>query len=177
MQVMVPNACVNDGWAESCHEAGSRDTLHAYLEGSGLDLEVYDPTPGRRSLVTRITGSDPTAPTLCLMGHTDVVPVSPDGWSRDPFGGELVDGELWGRGALDMLNLTASMAVATKHLAREGWKPRGTLIYFAVADEEAGGRHGAGWMVANALDAVDCDWVITESGGVSVHGARGHRVT
>jgi acetylornithine deacetylase/succinyl-diaminopimelate desuccinylase-like protein len=177
MQVMIRNACVNDGRAESGQEVRSSDTLQAYLEGSGLDLEVYEPTPGRRSLITRITGSDPAAPTLCLMGHTDVVPVSPDGWSRDPFGGELVGGELWGRGALDMLNLTASMAVATKQLARQGWKPRGTLIYFAVADEEAGGRHGAGWMVANERDAVDCDWVITESGGVSVHGPRGHRVT
>ena len=61
------------------------------------------------------------------MGHTDVVPVTPSGWSRDPFGGELVDGEVWGRGAIDMLNLTASMAVATKHLARQGLRPKGTL--------------------------------------------------
>src|SRR5580765_4775465 len=120
MQVMIRNACVNDGTAASGQEVRSSDTLHAYLEGSGLDIEVYDPTPGRRSLVTRITGSDPAAPTLCLMGHTDVVPVSPDGWSRDPFGGELIDGEVWGRGAIDMLNITASQAVATCHLARTG---------------------------------------------------------
>ena len=68
MQVMIRNACVNDGRAESGHEVRSSDTLHAYLEGSGLDLEVYDPTPGRRSLVTRITGSDPAAPTLLPHG-------------------------------------------------------------------------------------------------------------
>ncbi|MEZ5250345.1 MAG: M20/M25/M40 family metallo-hydrolase [Ilumatobacteraceae bacterium] len=90
-------------------------------------------------MVARIEGSDPDAPTLCLMGHTDVVPVNPAGWSRDPFGGELVDGEVWGRGAIDMLNVTASMAVAFRQLARSGWKPKGTLVYFGVADEEAGG--------------------------------------
>jgi hypothetical protein len=68
--------------------------------------------------VARIEGSDPKAPTLCLMGHTDVVPVNPKTWTRDPFGGELVAGEVWGRGAVDMLNLTASQAVALKTLAR-----------------------------------------------------------
>ncbi|MEI5617676.1 M20/M25/M40 family metallo-hydrolase, partial [Streptomyces brasiliscabiei] len=77
----------------------------------GLDVESYEPAPGRTSLVARIEGSDPTAPTLMLMGHTDVVPVSEDRWRRDSFGGELVDGEVWGRGAVDMLDLTASMAV------------------------------------------------------------------
>ena len=77
-------------------------------------------------MVARIEGSDPDAPSLCLMGHTDVVPVNPDGWSRDPFGGELVDGEVWGRGAVDMLNLTSSMAVAFRHLATSGFRPKET---------------------------------------------------
>ena len=71
------------------------------------------------------------------MGHTDVVPVNADGWSRDPFGAELVDGMVWGRGAVDMLNLTATMAVAFRQLADSGFKPKGTLSYLAVADEEA----------------------------------------
>jgi acetylornithine deacetylase/succinyl-diaminopimelate desuccinylase-like protein len=98
------------------------DLLRAYLQGSGLDLEVYEPegAPGRASLVARIDSSDPDAPTLCLMGHTDVVPVTPAHWTRDPFGGELVNGEVWGLGAIDMLNLTASQAVALKELARRG---------------------------------------------------------
>ena len=120
LQQLIRNACVNDGTPESGQEVRSTDVLTTYLEGAGLDLEVYEPTPGRRSLVARIEGSDPSAPAMCLMGHTDVVPVSPAGWQRDPFGGELVDGEVWGRGAIDMLNLTASMAVATKHLADAG---------------------------------------------------------
>ena len=65
--------------------------------------------------------------------------MSPEGWDNDPFGGELIDGEVWGRGAIDMLNLTSSMAVAFRHLADSGFTPTGDLIYFGVADEEAGG--------------------------------------
>jgi acetylornithine deacetylase/succinyl-diaminopimelate desuccinylase-like protein len=96
------------------------------------------------------------------------VPVNAAGWQRDPFGGELVDGIVWGRGAIDMLNLTATMAVATRRLAASGFRPRGTLIYLAVADEEAGGFHGAGHLVEHEPDAVACDYVVTESGGVPI---------
>src|SRR5436305_14043988 len=117
LQQLIRNACVNDGRAESGEEGRSADLLTSYLEGSGLDLQRYEPLPGRASLVGRIEGRDPAAPTLLLMGHTDVVPVNPDGWAHDPFGGELIDGEVWGRGAIDMLNLTASMAVALRRLA------------------------------------------------------------
>src|SRR5205823_3229647 len=152
------------------------DVLQTYLEGAGLDVEGFEPTPGRRSVAARIEGSDPTAPTLLLMGHTDVVPVSPAGWSRDPFGGELVDGEVWGRGAIDMLNLTASMAVATKHLARQGWRPRATLVYLGVADEEAGGAHGAHWLVDHQRDAVGAHYATTESGAWAGRGPAGPRV-
>jgi hypothetical protein len=102
------------------------------------------------------------------MGHTDVVPVNPDGWRHDPFGGELIDGEVWGRGAVDMLNLTASMAVATKRLARNGFRPKGTLVYLAVADEEALGSMGAGHLVEHEADSVRADYVITESGGIPI---------
>lgn len=125
----------------------SVDLLDSLLAGPGLDIERHEPAPGRGSLVARIEGPDPSAPKICLMGHTDVVPVTPDGWDRDPFGGEIVDGELWGPGAIDMSNLTSSMAVAIKHLADTGRQPRGDLIHFAVADEEAGGTWGAEWML------------------------------
>ena len=117
LQELIRNQCVNDGSPESGEEERSATLLRDYLEGTGLDFTSFESLPGRRSLVARIEGSDPAAPSLCLMGHTDVVPVTASGWSHDPFGGELVDGEVWGRGAIDMLNLTASMAVATKHLA------------------------------------------------------------
>ncbi|MGH9022070.1 MAG: M20/M25/M40 family metallo-hydrolase [Acidimicrobiia bacterium] len=177
VQTLIRNQCVNDGRPESGDEWRSADALRAYLEGGGLELETYEPTPGRVSLVTRIEGSDPAAPSLLLLGHTDVVPVTPSQWARDPFGGELVDGEVWGRGAIDMLNLTATMAVAVRTLARGGFRPRGTLVYAAVADEEAGGVHGAGWLAEHETAAVGCDYVITEMGGIVNKGRAGATVT
>jgi len=165
LQQLIRNGCVNDGRPESGWEVRSASLLESYLDGAGLDLERYESAPGRDNLVTRIEGSDPAAPTLLLLGHTDVVPVNPDGWRHDPFGGELIDDVVWGRGAVDMLNLTASMAVAVKHLAGRGFSPRGTLIYAAVADEEALGTFGAAWLLKEHPDAVRADYVITESGG------------
>jgi acetylornithine deacetylase/succinyl-diaminopimelate desuccinylase-like protein len=177
LQQLIRNECVNDGRAESGEEWRSADTVRSYLQVPGLELEVYEPTPGRVSVATRIEGTDADAPSLLLLGHTDVVPVTPSHWSRDPFGGELVDGEVWGRGAIDMLNLTASMAVAVRHLAVSGFRPRGTLVYCAVADEEAGGRHGAEWLAEHAADDLGCDYVITESGGMVHDGPKGRTVT
>ena len=173
LQHLIRNACVNDGTAASGQESRSAELLRSYLDGSGVELEAYEAVPGRGSLVARIEGRKKDAPTLLLMGHTDVVPVNPDGWDRDPFGGELVDGEVWGRGAVDMLNLTASMAVATKRLASSGFNPDGTLIYLAVADEEALGTHGAKYLVEHERDAVAADYVITESGGIPMPAASG----
>jgi len=169
LQQLIRNQCVNDGTVGSGQEVRTTDVLRAYLEVSGLGIDVYElpAAPGRTSLVARIEGSDPAAPTLCLMGHTDVVPVNPKTWTRDPFGGELVNGEVWGRGALDMLNLTASQAVALKALARRpgGWRPRGSLVYLACADEEAGGTLGAGHVCEAHWDALRADYVLTENGG------------
>jgi acetylornithine deacetylase/succinyl-diaminopimelate desuccinylase-like protein len=173
LQRLIRNACVNDGTVASGHETRSVDLLRSELEGLGLDLETFEPEPGRASLVARIEGTDARAPTLLLMGHTDVVPANAEGWHRDPFSAELVDGEVWGRGAVDMLNLTASMAVAVRRLARAGWRPRGTLVYLAVADEEALGTYGAGWLTAHAADTVSADYVITESGGIPMPSASG----
>ena len=166
LQTLIRNRCVNDGTAESGHEVRNADVLRQYLGDTGLDVQQYEPTPGRGSLVARIEGSDPDAPSLCLMGHTDVVPVNESGWTHDPFGGELIDGEVWGRGAVDMLNLTASMAVAFRHLANSGFRPRGDLIYFAVADEESGSAHGMQWMADHERDAIWADYVLTENGGL-----------
>jgi acetylornithine deacetylase/succinyl-diaminopimelate desuccinylase-like protein len=175
LQTLIRNECVNDGSPESGHESRNADVLQSFLEGAGLDVARYEAIPGRASVVARIEGSDPDAPSLCLMGHTDVVPVSPEGWSHDPFGGELIDGEVWGRGAIDMLNLTSSMAVAFRHLARTGFRPKGTLIYFGVADEEAGALWGAEWMFDHHPEVIDADYCLTELGGwssVDPHGQR-----
>ncbi len=166
LATMIRNRCVNDGTPESGQEVRSADTLTAFLDGTGLDIERYEPTPGRVSIVTRIPGRDPKAPKLLLMGHTDVVPVNPDGWVNDPFGGEVIDGEIWGRGAVDMLNITSSMAVAFRRLATSGFRPAGDLIYFAVADEEAGSAHGAQWMADHHPESIRADYVLTENGGL-----------
>ena len=174
LRTLIRNGCVNTGDPASGHEDRSVDALEVYFGGSGLPCERYVSEPGRMSLITRIEGSDRHAPTLLLMGHTDVVPVNASGWQRDPFGAELVDGIVWGRGAIDMLNLTSTMAVAMRRLKKSDWKPRGTLIYLAVADEEAGGFLGAGHLVEHHADAVKCDYVITESGGVPIPTKSGH---
>jgi acetylornithine deacetylase/succinyl-diaminopimelate desuccinylase-like protein len=175
LQAMIRNGCVNDGTPESGQEVRNADTLTDYLDGAGLEIQRFEPTPGRVSIVSRIEGSDPTAPSLCLMGHTDVVPVNAEGWRRDPFGGELVDGEVWGRGAVDMLNITASMAVAFRRLASSGFRPRGDLVYFGVADEEAGSAHGAQWFADNEPDVIRADYALTENGGL--HGGTSERPT
>ena len=166
LQTLIRNACVNDGSRGSGGEGRNADVLSSVVETGGVTVERFEPAPGRVSIVARLEGTDPGAPSLCLMGHTDVVPVDPDGWSRDPFGGELVAGEVWGRGAVDMLNLTASMAVAFVDLARSPVRPRGDVIYFAVADEESGSAYGARWMADHAPEAIRADYVLTENGGL-----------
>ncbi len=175
LQLLIRNQCVNDGTMASGEETRSVDLLSQYLSGVG-DQETFEPQPGRQSLVARIEGSDPNAPSLLLMGHTDVVPVNVDGWTRDPFSGAVVDGFVWGRGAIDMLNLTASQAVAFRRLADSGFKPRGSLIYLAVADEEAQGVWGAHWLLDHEREAVYADYVLTESGGFQVPTLEGIRL-
>ncbi len=181
LQTLIRSECVNDGSPESGEEVRNADVLQTYIEGPGVLIERFEPTPGRVSIVGRIEGSDPNAPSLCLMGHTDVVPVNPAGWINDPFGGEILDDitgtggpkEVWGRGAVDMLNLTASMAVAFRSLARSGFRPTGDLLFFGVADEEAGSAHGARWMADHHPDAIRADYVLTESGGLHSRAGRG----
>lgn len=176
LQDLIRNACVNDGTVASGEEIRNADLIAGYLGYGGFDVQTFEPQPKRRSVLAKIEGSDPTAPTLMLMGHTDVVPVNVDGWSRDPFAAELDDGMIWGRGAVDMLNLTSTMAVAFRHLVQSGFRPRGTLLYLAVADEEALGTWGAKYLVEHELDHVHADYVVTESGGFQVPTAAGTRL-
>ena len=173
LQHLIRNECVNDGTPASGQEHRSADLLATYLEGSGVEMETYEPLPGRTSLVAKLPGTDPSAPSLTLLGHTDVVPANGEDWRHDPFGGELIDGEVWGRGAIDMLNLTATMATGLRHLAKGGFRPAGDLTYVAVADEEAIGIHGAKWLCEHQADEVNSDYVITESGGFPSIGADG----
>jgi acetylornithine deacetylase/succinyl-diaminopimelate desuccinylase-like protein len=176
LQLLIRNGCVNDGTPASGGESRNAEALRAFLteasDGDVADHEVVEPVAGRGSIVARIEGSDPSAPSLCLMGHTDVVPFNGDTWQRDPLGGELEangdgDLEVWGRGAVDMLNQTAAMTVAFRRLVRSGFRPRGDLVLFGAADEEAGGRIGAGALVESHADAVVTDYCLTEFGGFS----------
>ncbi|MFV0524307.1 MAG: M20/M25/M40 family metallo-hydrolase [Acidimicrobiales bacterium] len=176
LQALIRNRCVNDGTPESGHEDRNASLLQGLIEHPALDIQRYEVLPGRSSIIARWAGTDPEAPALCLMGHTDVVPVSPDGWTHDPFGGELIGDEIWGRGAVDMLNLTSSMAVVFRHLVTSGRRLPGDVVFFAVADEEAGGRYGAGPLVADEWDALRCDYVLTEFGGIPLRSPRGTSV-
>ncbi len=160
LRAMIRNACVNDGSPDSGHEHRSVATLQAYLGSPGT---VVEPHPGRQSVVFRVPGRDPEAPALMLLPHLDVVPANPRGWTRDPFAADCHDGFVWGRGALDMLNITAAMAAVFRpYLTGELPPLPGDLVLGAVADEEAGGALGAGYLVEHAWDLVACDYLLTE---------------
>jgi acetylornithine deacetylase/succinyl-diaminopimelate desuccinylase-like protein len=167
LQTLIRNDCVNDGTATSGGEIRSVETIRAFLPSRGHDQISFEPLPGRGSLLASIRGSDPNAPSVTFMGHIDVVPVTEPGrWQHDPFGGELHDGVIWGRGAVDMLDVTATMTSAFLRLIEEGFTPRGTLNLLAVADEEALGTHGAEFLCAEHADLVGTDIVLTEFGGM-----------
>lgn len=120
--------------------------------------------PERANLVARIRGTG-DGPSLALLSHTDVVLADPAEWQRDPFGGELVEDEVWGRGALDMKGEVAASAVAVATLAREGWRGSGDLVFVAAADEEVGAGYGLQWLVGEHPDAVRTDFSLNEGAG------------
>lgn len=159
LQQLIRNTCVNDGTPGSGHEYRSVETLQEFL---GVPGEIFEPMPGRQSLVYRVEGSDPAAPSLALAPHIDVVPVDQSGWTQDPFGGDIVDGFVYGRGAVDMLNVTAAMAVAAKPYITGEVEPRGDLVFVALADEEAGGRFGAMPLTEQRWDLARADYLLTE---------------
>src|SRR5439155_20412896 len=116
------------------NEPGAAELLRDYLEQSGVECELYAKVPERANLVARIPGRG-DGPKLLFLSHTDVVFADASEWSADPFGGELRDGEVWGRGALDMKGQVAASAVAIASLARDGFAPAGDLIFAAAAGE------------------------------------------
>ena len=119
------------------NETLAAELLGEYLAESGVQYELYAKAPQRANLVARLPGSG-GGPRLLLLSHTDTVLADPAEWKLDPWSGELRDGEVWGRGALDMKGQAAASAVAIASLAREGFRPRGDLIFAACADEEVG---------------------------------------
>lgn len=170
---LMRNACVNTGERTSGGEIKSVRTIQEFL---GVKGSVVEPLPGRASVVFRHEGSDPSAPKLLLIPHLDVVPADPSEWTHDPFSGTRVDGFVWGRGAVDMLNVTAAMVTLFKAIGdRDVPAPSGDIILAAVADEEAGGAHGAAGLVDNHWDLIACDAVLTEVAGPLI-GPKGRQV-
>src|SRR5262245_3840483 len=146
------------------NETQAAELLRDYLGDHGVACELYARVPERANLVARIAGRG-DGPSLLLLSHTDVVLADPAEWHLDPFGGELRNGEVWGRGALDMKGQVAAEAVAMASLARDGFEPLGDLIFAATADEEVGAGFGAQWLCEVHPDAVRADYCINEGGG------------
>jgi acetylornithine deacetylase/succinyl-diaminopimelate desuccinylase-like protein len=167
---LIRNACVNTGHPDSGHEDRSVATLEQYFAGRGLAGKVFRAREGRGSLLVRVPGTDPEAPSLMLMGHLDVVPAQADDWSADPFAAEIRDGQVWGRGAVDMLCWTAAQAVGlAEALSRApGGRFAGDVAFLALADEEASGRWGAQHLTENFWSEVKADYMVTELGGFFV---------
>jgi acetylornithine deacetylase/succinyl-diaminopimelate desuccinylase-like protein len=147
------------------NERPAIEHLDRYLRAAGFETQLLAADENRPNLVATLSGDD-DGPILGLLGHVDTVLADPADWTHDPWSGEVVDGYLWGRGALDMKDQVAAEAVAAATRARAGWRPaRGALKLLFVADEETGGDVGAAWLCAEHPDAARCDMLLNEGAG------------
>lgn len=177
LQRLISLASVNDLTPDSGNEEAAADLFESFFDGLPVEVERIEPHPGRTTLVVTLRGTDPSAQPLTFLGHTDVVPVDEKHWTHPPFAGQISEGSIWGRGSVDMLHLTAAMAVVTRRLAEEvsrgGARPAGTLTFVAAADEEARGGLGVPWIGEHRADAFPWDAQLSEMGGAHIRGARG----
>ena len=177
LQRLIALASVNDLTPDSGNEEAAADLFESFFDGLPVEVERIEPHPGRTTLVVTLRGSDPSAQPLTFLGHTDVVPVDEKHWTHPPFAGQISEGNIWGRGSVDMLHLTAAMAVVTRRLAEEvsrgGARPAGTLTFVAAADEEARGGLGVPWIGEHRADAFPWDAQLSEMGGAHIRGAHG----
>jgi acetylornithine deacetylase/succinyl-diaminopimelate desuccinylase-like protein len=147
------------------NELEAQRFLRQQLEQVGFECELLGVSADRPNLVARLRGTSP-GKTLCYLSHVDTVLADPEEWSTDPWSGELRDGYVWGRGALDMKGQVASEVAAAAALARSGWRPAGgDLLVVVTCDEEAGAALGARWLCEQAADKVRCDWIVNEGAG------------
>lgn len=159
----------NYGGGKSNGEADAAQYIAAHLTSLGLRPQLFEPEPGRVSVVARVEGADPTKPALVVHGHTDVVPAQPDNWSVDPFAGVIKDGMLWGRGAVDMKNMDAMILTALDDIISADKRPARDLVIAFFADEEAGGVLGSGHLVNNHPEIfAGATEAISEVGGYSI---------
>jgi acetylornithine deacetylase/succinyl-diaminopimelate desuccinylase-like protein len=149
-------------------ERAAAEYTAGLIEEVGLDAEIFESAPGRASVVTRMAGEDPSASALVVHGHLDVVPALRDQWSVDPFGAELKDGLIWGRGAVDMKDMDAMILSVMRGFARTGRKPKRDIVFAFFADEEAGGEYGARYAVDKRAELFEgATEAISEVGGFS----------
>jgi acetylornithine deacetylase/succinyl-diaminopimelate desuccinylase-like protein len=149
-------------------ERAAQEELAALLDGAGFEVELAGRTPERPNLSARLRGAA-EGPVLGLLSHVDTVYATPEDWRHDPWSGDLADGAVWGRGALDMKSQTAAEVAAGLSLAREGWRPaRGDLLVLVVVDEETGGTEGAKWLCAERPDLARCDFLLNEGAGAVI---------
>jgi len=159
-------------------ERAAQEHLAGLFEDAGFEVALAGRTEPRPNLVARLRGHA-EGPVLCLLSHMDTVYATPADWRHDPWSGDLADGCVWGRGALDMKSQTAAETAAAIGLARSGWRPaRGDLLVVCVVDEETGGGEGAQWICAERPDLVRCDFLLNEGGGAVIpyDGRRVHGV-
>ncbi|GAB3491980.1 M20/M25/M40 family metallo-hydrolase [Nocardiopsis coralliicola] len=159
----------NRGGGDGDERAAAEYTA-ALLEEIGAAPKILERSPRRSNVVARIPGTDPAAPGLLVHGHLDVVPAEPGEWTVHPFSGEVRDGAVWGRGAIDMKNADAMVLAAVRRWARAGVRPRRDIVLAFTADEEASAADGAAWLAAEHAELfADCTEGVSESGGRTVH--------
>lgn len=162
---------VNTGDAATIGDGETRAALYVKerLDEVGYETVLVEPRPGRASVVARLAGSDPDAGALVAHAHLDVVPVDADDWTHPPFGAEIHDGLLYGRGAVDMKDFAGMLLAIARAFRRDGVIPRRDLIFAFFADEEAGGVWGARWLVENRPELfAGATEAISEVGGFSI---------
>jgi len=139
------------------------------LTDAGLTPAIFESAPGRASVVARWSGADSSRDALLIHGHLDVVPANAEDWQVDPFSGEVKDGSVWGRGAVDMKDMDAMTLAVLKDWVREGKLPPRDVVFAFVADEEAGGTYGAHHLVDHHADLFEgCTEAVSEVGGFSM---------
>ncbi|HEY1532090.1 MAG TPA: M20/M25/M40 family metallo-hydrolase [Galbitalea sp.] len=168
-QDLIRMDTTNYGGGRSNGETEAAEYLGSLLEKLGLTTTYVDADKTRTSVVARVPGSDASLPALVVHGHTDVVPADPKNWTVDPFGGEIRDGLLWGRGAVDMKNMDAMMIGALTDVLAGGGQPRRDLVIAYFSDEENGGVFGSHYLVDNNPELfAGATEAISEVGGYSV---------
>jgi acetylornithine deacetylase/succinyl-diaminopimelate desuccinylase-like protein len=168
-QDLIRIESVNDGTGRGPGERAAAEYVAERLSEVGLDVTVLESAPNRTSVVTRIEGTDPSRPALLVHGHLDVVPAEPKEWRYDPFSGELADGCVWGRGAVDMKDMDAMVLAVVRDRMRSGRRPSRDVVVAMLADEEAGGTYGASWLVDHHPHLFEgCTEGISEVGGFSL---------